>query len=252
MNAATDTTPMAPKPWTRWVGTFFARGLWDSSVVGRDNVPTAGPVLFAANHASIVDGPLLYAMVPRAAHFLVKKEMFEGSLPTRVVGWSLLQAGQIPIDRTRGDRDALQSVLSVLAAGGAAGVFPEGTRGRGDAASVRSGIAWIALQSGAPVVPVACLGAQRRGDTRSIPLLRRKLYFCFGEPFTVVKEPGVPGRVALASAVEQVRDKLSAHVLDSLQRTGIQLPDDVDADELGLGEKASDDVGGSHEHPRNP
>jgi len=176
----------------------------------------------------------------------VKKEMFEGSVANRVVGWSLLQAGQIPIDRTRGDRDALQSVLAVLAAGGAAGVFPEGTRGRGDAASVRSGIAWIALQSGAPVVPVACLGAHRAGEkARAVPPLRRELTFCFGEPFTVVKDPGVPGRIALANAVEQVRVKLSSHVLDSLRRTGIQLPDDQDGvDELGLGEMASDDVPG--------
>ena len=244
--------PLEPRRWTRGVGTFLARGLWSSSVIGAENVPSTGPVLFAANHASIVDGPLLYAVTPRPAHFLVKKEMFEGSVVNRVVGKALLQAGQIPIDRSRGDRGALQSILGVLADGGAAGVFPEGTRGRGDAAEVRSGIAWIALQSGAPVVPVACLGAHRPGERRSLPPLRRKLYFCFGEPFTVVKEPGVPGRVALARAVEQVRDALSAHVLDSLRRTGIQSNDDADADELGLGEMASDDVGGSREHPRNP
>jgi 1-acyl-sn-glycerol-3-phosphate acyltransferase len=238
--------PDAPRPWTRAVGTLFARGLWNSRVVGAENVPASGPVLFAANHASIVDGPLLYGVTPRPAHFLVKKEMFQGALPSRVVGWALLQAGQIPIDRTRGDRDALQSVLAVLAAGGAAGVFPEGTRGRGDAASVRSGIAWIALQSGAPVVPVACLGAQLPGDgRRSLPPLRRELTFCFGEPFTVVKEPGVPGRTALANAVERVRVKLSSHVLDSSRRTGIPLPADQDgADELELGEATSDDVPG--------
>ncbi|ABS04580.1 lysophospholipid acyltransferase family protein [Kineococcus radiotolerans] len=238
--------PGPPQAWTRAVGKLLAHGVWNARVLGAENVPTTGPVLFAANHASIVDGPLLYGVTPRRAHFLVKKEMFEGSLLTRFVGGALLQAGQIPIDRTRGDRDALQSVLAVLAAGGAAGVFPEGTRGRGDAASVRSGIAWIALQSGAPVVPVACLGAHLRGEPpRSLPPLRRKLTFCFGEPFTVVKEPGVPGRTALANAVERVRVELSSHVLDSLQRTGIQLPEDQDgADELGLGEMTSDDVPG--------
>jgi 1-acyl-sn-glycerol-3-phosphate acyltransferase len=111
---------------------------------------------------------------------------------------------------------------------------------------VRSGIAWIALQSGAPVVPVACLGAHRPGEKdRSIPPVRRRLTFSFGTPFTVVKEPGVPGRVALANAVEQVRENLSAHVLESLQRTGVELRDDESAAaELGLGELASDDVPG--------
>ncbi|MEW1959959.1 lysophospholipid acyltransferase family protein [Kineococcus sp. NPDC059986] len=237
--------PGEPFAWTRGVGKVFAHGVWNSRVLGAENVPRTGPVLFAANHASIMDGPLLFGVTPRPAHFLVKSEMFTGSPLNRFVGWSLLQAGQIPIDRTRGDRDALQSVLAVLAAGGAAGVFPEGTRGRGDAASVRSGIAWIALQSGAPVVPVACLGAHLPGEPRrSVPPVRRRLTFCFGEPFTVVKEPGVPGRVALAAAVEQVRVKLSGHVLNSLQRTGIQLPDDDADDELGLGDMASDDVPG--------
>ncbi|WP_432540480.1 lysophospholipid acyltransferase family protein [Kineococcus sp. SYSU DK002] len=237
--------PGAPFAWTRLVGKVLAHGAWDSTVLGAQNVPATGPVLFAANHASIMDGPLLYGVTPRPAHFLVKREMFEGPPLKRFVGWALLQAGQIPIDRSRGDRDALQSVLAVLAAGGAAGVFPEGTRGRGDAASVRSGIAWIALQSGAPVVPVACLGAHLPGEPRrSVPPVRRKLTFCFGEPFTVVRAPGVPGRVALAEAVEQVRVKLSGHVLESLQRTGIALPDDEAADELGLGEMASDDVPG--------
>jgi 1-acyl-sn-glycerol-3-phosphate acyltransferase len=237
--------PGKPHTWTRGIGKFLAHGVWNARILGAENVPATGPVLFAANHASIMDGPLLYGVTPRRAHFLVKKEMFEGSPLTRFVGWSLLQAGQIPIDRSRGDRDALQSVLAVLAAGGAAGVFPEGTRGRGDAASVRSGIAWIALQSGAPVVPVACLGAHRPGErSRSVPPVRRRLTFAFGEPFRVVKEPGVPGRTALANAVEQVRVKLSGHVLESMQRTGIRLPDDEAAAELGLGEMASDDVPG--------
>jgi len=238
--------PGKPYAWTRGIGKFLAHGVWNARILGAEHVPTSGPVLFAANHASIMDGPLLYGVTPRRAHFLVKKEMFEGSPLTRFVGWALLQAGQIPIDRSRGDRDALQSVLAVLSSGGAAGVFPEGTRGRGDAASVRSGIAWIALQSGAPVVPVACLGAHLPGErARSVPPVRRKLTFSFGEPFTVVKEPGVPGRIALANAVEQVRVKLSSHVLDSLQRTGIALPEDeTAAAELGLGEMASDDVPG--------
>ncbi|WP_432497973.1 lysophospholipid acyltransferase family protein [Kineococcus auxinigenes] len=237
--------PRAGKPqaWTKGIGRFLAHVVWNATVHGAENVPATGPVLLASNHASLTDGPLLYGVAPRDVAFLVKKEMFGG-----VVGWALLRAGQIPIDRSHGDRDALQTVLRVLAEGGAAGVFPEGTRGRGDAASVRSGIAWIALQSGAPVVPVACLGAHRPGErNRTAPPPRRRLHYCFGEPFTVVKEPGVPGRAALSAAVEQVRDKLSAHVLDSMRRTGTPLPEDQDAAaELGLGEMASDDVTGGH------
>ena len=184
-----------PRPWTKRVGRLLAHGLWNSTVHGAENVPDSGPVLLASNHASLRDGPLLFAVAPRDTHFLVKKEIMSGPL-----GWALGRAGQISIDRTHGDRDALQAVLGVLAVGGVAGVFPEGTRGRGDAASVRSGVAWLALQSGAPVVPVACLGAHLPGErNRTAPPPRRKLHFCFGKPFTVVREPGVPGqRTALS------------------------------------------------------
>ena len=229
-----------PSRWTKHVGTLLAHGVWNSAVHGAERVPRSGPVLFAANHASLLDGPLLFAVAPRDVHFLVKQEMFKG-----VVGWAITRAGQIPIDRSRGDRSALSAVLAVLQSGGAAGVFPEGTRGSGDASSVRSGVAWLALQSQAPVVPVACLGAHRPGErARSLPPPRRRLHFCFGEPFTVAREAGVPGRVALASAVEQVRDHLSAHVVDSLRRTGMRLPAAGQRQELGLGELASDDLAG--------
>ncbi|PPK90850.1 1-acyl-sn-glycerol-3-phosphate acyltransferase [Kineococcus xinjiangensis] len=238
MSASVDV--QTPRRWTKHVGTLLAHGVWNSSVHGAERVPRSGPVIFAANHASILDGPLLFAVAPRDVHFLVKQEMFKG-----VIGWAITRAGQIPIDRSHGDRAALSAVLAVLQSGGAAGVFPEGTRGAGDASSVRSGVAWLALQSQAPVVPVACLGAHRPGErARALPPPRRKLHFCFGEPFTVSKEAGVPGRVALAAAAEQVRTRLSAHVMDSLALTGTQRPHDMREDELGLGELASDDVTG--------
>ncbi|GAB7189316.1 lysophospholipid acyltransferase family protein [Kineococcus sp. NUM-3379] len=235
-----DVTVETPRRWTKHVGTFLAHGVWNSAVHGAEDVPRTGPVLFAANHASILDGPLLFAVAPRDVHFLVKREMFTG-----VVGWALTRAGQVPIDRSHGDRGALSAVLSVLQQGGAAGVFPEGTRGRGDASSVRSGVAWLALQSQAPVVPVACLGAHLPGEReRKLPPPRRRLHFAFGEPFTVTREAGVPGRVALAAAAEQVRTRLSGHVLGSMQRLGMPLPQDMAGDELGLGELASGDVPG--------
>ncbi|GAA4963385.1 lysophospholipid acyltransferase family protein [Kineococcus glutinatus] len=238
MSAVVDVQP--PRRWTKGIGTFLARGVWNSAVHGAERVPATGPVIFAANHASILDGPLLFAVAPRDVHFLVKREMFNG-----VVGWALLRAGQVPLDRSHGDRGALSAVLAVLQAGGAAGVFPEGTRGTGQATSVRSGVAWLALQSRAPVVPVACLGARRPGERdRALPPPRRRLHFCFGEPFTVEKEAGVPGRIALAAAAERVRTRLSEHVADSLRLTGVHVPADLGGDELGLGELAPDDVRG--------
>ncbi len=171
----------------------------------------------------MLDGPLVYsANWSRSVHFLVKKEMFRGFF-----GWVLHQVGQIPVDRSGGDRTALTAAVAVLRDGGAAGIFPEGSRGRGDVAAVRTGIAWIALQSGAPVVPVAVLGTRRTGERHGgLPRLFRHLHVVHGEPFHLVRPDGVPGKQALAMAAEQVRLRLVAHVEASVALTGESLPDD--------------------------
>jgi len=215
--------PTAPgRWWGRLVGFVVAHLLWRTDVRGLEHVAD-GPVLLAVNHVSVLDGPLVYsANWSRGVQFLVKKEMFRGFF-----GWVLHQVGQIPVDRSGGDRTALTAAVAVLRDGGAAGIFPEGSRGRGDVAAVRTGIAWIALQSGAPVVPVAVLGTRRTGERPGgLPRLFRRLHVVHGEPFHLVRPDGVPGKQALATAAEQVRLRLVAHVESSVALTGELLPDD--------------------------
>lgn len=217
--------PAVPGPagpaWSRWVGRFLARGVWDTRVVGRERVPTDGPVLFAANHTSIVDGPVLIGVAPRPLHILVKEEMFTGP-----VGVVLRAAGQIPVDRT-GGRAALVQALGVLQRGGAVGVFPEGNRGRGDASGARAGVAWLAVNAGAPVVPVAMLGTRRTGESVGhIPGVRRRVLVEFGEPVRVERPAGVSRREATATAIEQIRLALSGLVTDAAARAGVELPAD--------------------------
>lgn len=218
------TAPTAPgRWWGRVVGFVVAHVLWRTDVRGLEHVAD-GPALLAVNHVSVLDGPLLYsANWTRGAHFLVKKEMFRGFF-----GWVLHQVGQIPVTRSGGgDRGALSAAVAVLREGGLAGIFPEGSRGRGDVAAVRTGIAWIALQSGAPVVPVAVLGTRRTGERPGgLPRLRRRLHVVHGEPFRLERPDGVPGKQALAAAAEQVRLRLVAHVEASVALTGEPLPDD--------------------------
>src|SRR5690606_25196727 len=79
--------------WSRWVGRFLARVVWDTQVVGAERVPRTGPVVLAANHVTLLDGPLLIGVAPRPLHILVKAEMFRGPL-----GLLLRTAGQIPVD----------------------------------------------------------------------------------------------------------------------------------------------------------
>ena len=207
--------------WSRWVGRFLARVVWDTRVVGREHVPPTGAVLLAANHLGVVDGPLVHGVVPRGTHVLVKDEMFRGP-----VGAVLRAAGQIPVDR-HGGRPALVAALGVLRRGGAVGIFPEGNRGRGDAANARAGVAWLAVNSGAPVVPVAVLGTRRTGEAVGhLPGLRRRLVVEFGAPVALEPPPGASRREAVAHAHEVLRVVLAEHVRAASERWGMPLPDD--------------------------
>ncbi|WP_231495905.1 1-acyl-sn-glycerol-3-phosphate acyltransferase [Cellulomonas sp. HZM] len=202
--------------------------MWDTRVVGAEHVPDDGPVLLAANHTGLLDGPILLGVAPRGAHILVKEQMFVGP-----VGWVLRAAGQVPVDRD-GGRAALTTGLGVLRRGDVVGIFPEGNRGRGDAAGARAGIAWLALNGGAPVVPVAVLGTRRTGESvNHLPGLRRRLHVEFGPPVTVERAPGRTGREALADANETVRAALTAVVARAVASSGIELPTDDPLRERG-------------------
>lgn len=207
--------------WGRWLGRFVARGFWNTRIVGKDRVPRTGPVIVAANHLGLADGPLMIGCCPRGTHILVKVELFRSP-----IGFLFRASGQIPVDRRNG-RPALATALAVLRRGGVVGIFPEGNRGRGDAASSRAGVAWLAVSSGAPVVPMAMLGTRRTGESVGrIPGFRRRLLVEFGEPVVVDGLDGLTGRDAVGHAQTVLRAALSAHVREVSERTGIPLPTD--------------------------
>lgn len=202
--------------------------LYRARAAGSGHVPRGGPVVLAANHTGYLDGALVLSMAPRPSHFLVLARTFEG-----FVGHLLRWSGQIPIDQGRGDRRALGQALEVLGRGGVVGIFPEGGRGRGDLATAGKGVAWLALQSGAPVVPTACLGTRRTGElAASWPRLRSRLVVDFGPPVVLDLPEGLPGRARLELATEQVRTALVGHVRAASERHGIPLPTDVPPDLL--------------------
>ncbi|MDO8120650.1 lysophospholipid acyltransferase family protein [Isoptericola sp. b490] len=193
--------------------------VWNTRVVGAEHVPASGPVVIAANHVSIIDGPLVHGVLPRGTHILVKQEMFHGP-----VGGILRAAGQIPVDRNSGRR-ALEAALGVLRRGGAVGIFPEGNRGRGDVSGVRAGVAWLAVHGAAPVVPAAVLGTRRTGEPLGhVPGLRRRLVVELGPPIQVALPPDEPRRQAVGRTAEVVAEALSAHVRQAAARHGLPLP----------------------------
>jgi 1-acyl-sn-glycerol-3-phosphate acyltransferase len=193
----------------RWVGSWLFRPMYRLYLYNLDNVPATGSVVMVANHSAFVDGPLLFGLFGRRMVFLVKREMFRGAL-----GWALHRIGQLAIRRGEPDRAPLLAAQLVLRAGGMIAVFPEGTRGTGDATSARGGAAWLARSTGAVVLPVVCRGTRR--PAASGRRFRPRVDVLVGEPFAVSAERGKAG---LAAGTERIRVALADLVaeLDGLR-----------------------------------
>ncbi|MEV6173567.1 lysophospholipid acyltransferase family protein [Streptomyces sp. NPDC051954] len=194
-------------------------GLWRPRVLGGWRVPATGPVILAVNHSHNIDGPMVIGVAPRASHFLVKKEAFVGPL-----GPFMRSVGQLEVDRSTADRTAITRALEVLSGGGVLGIFPEGTRGEGDFAALRAGLAYFAVRSGAPIVPVAVLGSTERSGRliKALPALRSRIDVVFGDPFEAGDGSGRRTRKALDEATERIQKQLTAHLEDARRLTGRQ------------------------------
>jgi len=189
---------------TRVTARGLGRMLGRVEVVGAERVPASGGLLLAVNHSALVDGPLLYGVLRRPAVFLTKIEVFRG-----IVGSTLRRIGQIPVRRGIAERAPLQAALAILAAGGVVGVFPEGSRGNGSVEQVQHGVAYLALRSGCPVLPVACHGTVRLFHRRT--LRRPPVRVAFGDPIQLPDERRASRRM-IATAAEDIRVALAAHV----------------------------------------
>ncbi|MEU3936070.1 lysophospholipid acyltransferase family protein [Streptomyces sp. NPDC029044] len=201
----------------RRIGVGLMYGLWRPRVLGAWRVPASGPVILAVNHSHNIDGPMVMGVAPRPTHFLIKKEAFIGPLDPFLLG-----IGQVKVDRDTTDRTAITHALGVLAGGGVLGIFPEGTRGEGDFASLRAGLAYFAVRSGAPIVPVAVLGSSGKPGRliKALPPLRSRVDVVFGEPFEAGDGSGRRTRKALDEATGRIQKQLAAHLENARRLTG--------------------------------
>ncbi|MBI4898050.1 MAG: 1-acyl-sn-glycerol-3-phosphate acyltransferase [Actinobacteria bacterium] len=125
--------------------------------IGREHVPSDGPVIFAANHRSFLDPFIIGTMTRRPLFYVAKKELFGH----RIQAWFLNSLGAIPVDRGRSDEDMLATARAVLDRGDSLVIFPEGTRIRpGALGRPKRGVGRMALETGAPVVPIALIGTE--------------------------------------------------------------------------------------------
>ncbi len=137
---------------------LLARAAFALEITGRKNVPASGPVVLAANHLSLIDPPFVGLTIKRNVRYLALEELYGRS---RFFDELTLFFGVIPISRDRPTHGPMRTALDELENGGVVGVFPEGGRVRGwGEGTHKRGAAWLALRSGAPLVPVALTGTE--------------------------------------------------------------------------------------------
>jgi len=151
----------------------LAKTFFNYRVIGAANMIEDGPCIIAANHCSFFDPPLVGVACKRAIHYLARKSLLEWP----VMGPLMPEWNVIPVDPKNAERSALMGIIRVVRAGGAALIFPEGTRSPdGNLQPAQPGLGMIVAKTGAPVVPVRISGSYevfnrkmklpRRGNVR--------------------------------------------------------------------------------------
>jgi 1-acyl-sn-glycerol-3-phosphate acyltransferase len=202
---------------SRLVAGPFLRMLARPKIIGAEHIPATGPAILASNHLSIVDSVYLPLMVPRPVTFAAKSEYFTGTrLQDRLIGAYLRSIKQISTNRSdaRAAQDMLEAALQLLRSGQLFGIYPEGTRSPdGRLYRGRTGVGYLALHSGAPVIPVAMIGTDHVLPPGSKIPRPGKIEIRIGEPLTFSEYQGQPmgarQRRAVTDDVVQAIQKLS-------------------------------------------
>jgi 1-acyl-sn-glycerol-3-phosphate acyltransferase len=192
----------------RWILTNGSKLLWRVKVVGLERVPAAGGFVVAPSHRSMMDIPLAAIVSKRRLRFMGKESVFK--IP--VLGWLFSTMGGFPVARDGTDRKAVRDSIAMLEGNEVLCVFPEGTRQTGPKIQpLQPGAAYLALRSGAPILPVAIAGSEEilRDHKAPIPHFGR-VVIVIGEP--IVPEPRTSGVVARDKV-----DELTSTLSESLQ-----------------------------------
>jgi 1-acyl-sn-glycerol-3-phosphate acyltransferase len=183
-------------------------------LVGGSNIPATGPAILASNHLSLVDSVYLPFLLDRPLVFPAKAEYFTARGPVgRLWAAYLRSTNQLKMDRdgARAAQATLEAALELLRKGQLFGYYPEGTRSPdGRLYRGRSGIGWLALNSGAPVIPVAMHGAREMLPPGHLLPRPHRIEARVGTPMTFEDLAGLPP----ARARREVAGKVMAAIAD--------------------------------------
>lgn len=193
----------------RWIMTSYFRFFHCIRIRGRQNVPLEGPLIIAPNHLSYYDPPLVGIGIPRQLRFMAWDALFR----VPVLGWAMRKLGAFPVDTRQADTAAYKQSLLLLRHGNCVVIFPEGKRGLGQTLEpFETGVARLALRSGATIVPVSLTGvAESWPRWNKIPRWFRPMQVKFHPPIPapVGDFRGEDLRLALEELNEKIRQPIA-------------------------------------------
>ncbi len=207
----------------RWVLAPLAKLLYRPRVIGRKNVPRRGKVILASNHLSFIDSILIPITSPRRVQFLAKSHYFEGTgLKGRIVAAFFTAIGAVGVRRGAGQaaQEALEQSRRIIDTGAAFALYPEGTRSLdGRLYKGRTGIGWLALTTGAKVVPVGLIGTDRMQPVGAKFPRPRRVTVAFGEPIDLSHYGSADSGRARRQATDEVMAAI--HALTGQELAGV-------------------------------
>jgi 1-acyl-sn-glycerol-3-phosphate acyltransferase len=197
-------------PLVRVVSYPYVRGLYRLHAQDIDHVPERGPVILAPNHFSAMDHWFVGLLLHRQVRFMAKSQLFKGPF----LNFVLAHVGAFPVRRGLRDEQAIITAQTILGQGGVLVMYVEGGRSRSGriGTSARPGIGRLALETGAPVVPVAIHGSERARNWRRLDF--PAVTVRYGEPlrFAPEHEPAPERQQAVADEVLGAVRKMHAEL----------------------------------------
>ena len=167
---------------------WYFSTFYDYTQSGKENIPSEGPVIFAANHVSHYDAPAIGARLDRQINYFARNTLFKG-----LFGKGLEAIGTIPVARDSADVGSLKAIFRALKAGGVIAIYPEGTRSPdGTLQEPKGGVGMIACKSKATVIPTRLFGTYDVfGRNQKLPKLGGPIHITYDKPMTTEElDPG--------------------------------------------------------------